>query len=245
VKDVGETDAQTRMIEEAIGKIGASITLLGDTTRLVSETAESSSNAIVGVQHGTATVVAAIARIGQVTEETAMSANSVSDSVFGQASDVSRLSDDAGTLTNLAGALHDAVGRFRVDDPTVLAEAEPIQLRKYPRFRVHFPLSYTLEGQTARKIGRARDIGGNGLCFESDERLRASATLTLGFELQAGVKLEVRGRVLSVEGDTEHAACSYRVEFLAMPDAVRECILTYILEARRNALTLRREVAAV
>jgi hypothetical protein len=148
-------------------------------------------------------------------------------------------------LTNLAGALHDAVGRFRVDDPTVLAEAEPIQLRKYPRFRVHFPLSYTLEGQTARKIGRARDIGGNGLCFESDERLRASATLTLGFELQAGVKLEVRGRVLSVEGDTEHAACSYRVEFLAMPDAVRECILTYILEARRNALTLRREVAAV
>jgi methyl-accepting chemotaxis protein len=116
VKDVSETDAQTRLIEEAIGKIAASITLLGRITRTVAETAQSSSNAIGGVQHGTDAVITAIGRIGRVTNEMATGAKCVSDSVFGQAKDINRLSESATTLTTLANDLHQAVGRFRVGD---------------------------------------------------------------------------------------------------------------------------------
>ncbi len=81
------------------------------------------------MQHGTDAVISAIRRIGQVTEETSTGAKRVSDSVFGQATHISQLSESAEMLTTLAGNLHEAVGRFRVDDEEVKA-AGPIQLRK-------------------------------------------------------------------------------------------------------------------
>jgi methyl-accepting chemotaxis protein len=241
VKDVGETDTQTRTIEDAIGKIGASITLLGDTTRLVSETAEKSSDAIGGVQHGTDAVISAIARIGRVTDETATGADAVSGSIFGQAGDISRLSDGAGTLTTLAGKLQEAVGRFRVDDLTASGDSEPIQLRKFPRFRVQFPLEYTIAGRSDVKHGRARDLGGNGISFESDDSLAENTSLTISFELQAGLSIELNGCVLATESDAGNSVRYHRVVFTTISDAVRDAILAYILEARRNALTLPRD----
>ena len=52
----------------------------------------------------------------------------------------------------------------------------------------------------------------------------------------------MRCRTLATDADAVNALRSHRVEFQAIPDAVRDCILTYILEARRDALTLRSDV---
>jgi methyl-accepting chemotaxis protein len=241
VKDVGETDAQTRTIEDAIGKIGSSITLLGDTTRLVAQTADQSSKAIGGVQRGTQAVISAIARIGRVTEETATGASGANDSMVGQAADISRLSEGAGMLTSLAGKLQDAVGRFRVDDVTAASNVEPIQLRKYPRFRVQFPLTYWIDGGSAVKHGRARDLGGNGISFNSDEHLAENIALRISFGLQHGVTIEVGGRVLATDSGARKSEYFHRVVFTTIGEEIRELILAYILEARRDALTTRRD----
>lgn len=241
VNDVHETDAQTRLIEDAIKTITASIRLLGDTTRLVAETAQNSSNAIGGVQHGTDAVISAIKRIGQVTDETARNATSVSDSVIGQADDITRLSESAATLTALAGDLHETVGRFRVQDETC-TDAGPIQLREYPRFRVDLPLIYVVNGRPGIRRGHARDLGGGGICFESDERLPENTATTLQFELQAGVKIEVSGRVVSTEHDSPHALHRHHLAFSGLSETLRDSILTYILEARRKALTTHSEM---
>jgi methyl-accepting chemotaxis protein len=244
VKDVGQTDAQTQLIEEAIAKIGASITLLGNTTRLVAETAQKSSSAIGGVQHGTDAVISAIKRIGQVTAETSTGAKRVSDSVFGQATDISRLSESAEMLTTLAGSLHEAVGRFRVDDEEV-ATVAPIQLRKDPRFRANFPLAYTVDGNRTVNAGRARDLGGGGICFESDAPLPANASIKVWFELRLSQTIEVNARLVETDVDSPKGKFYHHVEFFEMDDGIREVILAFILEARRDALTSHSESGPV
>jgi methyl-accepting chemotaxis protein len=243
VKDVGETDAQTRTIEEAIKRITSSIGLLGDTTHLVAETAQNSSRAIGGVQHGTEAVIFAIKRIGQVTDETATGATRVSDSVFGQAKDISRLSESAAVLTALAGNLHEAVGRFRVNDDSMPVVLDAIQQRKTPRFRLNFPLTYVLDGTASRKRGRARDLGGGGICFESDEKLPRNASMTLSFELAPALRIESCGRVVGTDHDPVNAVYLHHIAFTAIADAMRESILAYIIEARRGVLMVRSEAA--
>lgn len=241
VKDVGETDAQTRLIEEAIRKISASITLLGSTTLLVAETAQKSSSAIGGVQHGTDAVISAIKRIGQVTDETSTGAKRVSDSVFGQAADISRLSESAQMLTMLAGNLHESVGRFRLHDDAEVATAGPIQRRKDPRFRVNFPLTYTADGNRAVKTGHARDLGAGGICFESDAPLAKNTSVRILFELNPSEQLEAEGRVIGTDPDSPKGKFYHHLEFLELDGAIRESIMAYILEARHEALTSHSE----
>jgi methyl-accepting chemotaxis protein len=245
VKDVGETDTQTRLIEDAIGKIAASITLLGDTTQLVSETAQSSSAAIGGVQHGTDAVIAAIKRIAQVTDETATGADRVSDSVVRQVEDIDHLGESAAMLTALAGDLHEAVGRFRVRDEEDAAVTSPIQLRKHQRIRAKFGLTYRIDGESAPKNGRARDLGGAGICFESAETLRENTQITLCCELRPTLTLEVRGRVVTSSYDKVHAVHVQRIAFGDIPDSVHESILAFILETRHDALMATGEPIAV
>jgi methyl-accepting chemotaxis protein len=236
VSDVGETDAQTRQIENAIGKMATSITLVGDTTALVAQTAASSSNAIGGVQRGTGTVISAISRIGQVTEETAVGANRVSESVFAQASDITRLNDCATLLTSLAQELHEAVGRFRVEDEEGGVVPDQIQLRKYPRFRVEFTVLCTVLGEPGSFSGHARDLGGGGICFESERSVPIETDLTLRFELPNGIRIEADGSVKGCQFDAHHGRYVHRIAFSTIADDVRDTILSYILEARREII---------
>jgi methyl-accepting chemotaxis protein len=237
VKDVGETDTQTQLIEDAIGKIAASITLLGDTTKLVADTAESSSKAIGGVQHGTDAVIAAVKRIAQVTEDTANGADRVSESVLRQAEDITHLSDSAATLTELAGNLHEAVGRFRVRDEDGELAARPVNHRAHARIRASFPLTYVADGDPALRSGRARDLGGAGICFESSYPLAADAALTVCFELQAGHTIEVRGRVVGTAYDDAQGVQVHRIAFADMQQEIAESISSFIVDARRVAIT--------
>ncbi len=239
VNDVGETDTQTRLIEDAIADITANVTLLADTTRQVSETAQNSSDAIGGVQHGTDTVVNAIKRISEVTDETATSADSVGESVLAQVNQIARLSASAEALTVLAGKLHQAVGEFRVHDDTAQASEGPIQLRKYPRFRVACAVSYVVDGEAAARSGHARDLGGGGICFGTPECLPAHARMTIRFELRPGEKIEIRGRIVTTDRGEISNVYYHHIEFEDVPDALRETILSYILEERRNALVER------
>jgi methyl-accepting chemotaxis protein len=239
VKDVSQTSAQTRLIEQAIEKIAASITRVGDTTTAVAQTAQASSIAIGGVQQGTHAVISAIKRIGRITEDTATGANRVNDSVLGQTTEITRLSESAATLTSLAGNLHDAVGRFQVHDGAAEAGADGIQLRKFPRFRMSLPIAFSIEGSGAMKQGHARDLGGGGLCFTNDEKLPLDAALTIRFTLPSGVPIEARGRNVAEEDHGETAL--HHVSFTELPDATRESIVAYILDARREALTTRGE----
>ncbi|MGD0474558.1 MAG: methyl-accepting chemotaxis protein [Candidatus Velthaea sp.] len=241
VSNVAETDAQTQLIEDAIQKITASVTLLGDTTRQVADTAQRSSAAISGVQHGTDTVISAIKRIGQITDETAASAGSVNTSVSEQAAEITRLSSSASTLTALAGDLHDAVGKFRIEDDATATAVAPIQLRKYPRFRATLPLTYRVDGGSDMKAGQIHDLGGGGLCFESAESLRTGTALTIRFGLSPQHRIEVRSSVVASTYDAEKSAHLHHVSFSAIADAARESILAYILEARRLTLTSHRE----
>jgi methyl-accepting chemotaxis protein len=239
VSDVSQTNAQTRMIKDAIEKIAASITRVGDTTTAVAHTAQASSIAIGGVQQGTDAVISAIKRIGRVTEDTATGANRVSDSVLGQAAEIMRLSESAATLTSLAGSLHEAVGRFRVHDGAANTAADVIQLRKFPRFRMNLPIAFSTEGSLAMKQGQARDLGGGGLCFTHDAKLPMGATLTIRFTLPTGQPIEARGHVVAEEdqaGTTLH-----HIAFTELPNAMRESIIAHILDARREALTTRDE----
>ena len=117
-------------------------------------------------------------------------ASRVSDSVFGQATDITRLSESAEMLTALAGNLQGAVGRFRVDDAATAAPENPIQLRKFPRFRVNFPLTYSVDGDSVLKTNRAQDLGGGGICFQSEQRFAESTPMKIRFELRPGQKIE-------------------------------------------------------
>lgn len=236
VKDVGETDTQTQLIEDAIGKIAASITLLGDTTKLVGDTAESSSKAIGGVQHGTDAVIAAVKRIAQVTEDTANGADRVSDSVLRQAEDITHLCDSAATLTELAGNLHEAVGRFRVREEDSEIFARPVNQRAHPRIRASFPLTYAADGNPTIRNGRAHDLGGAGICFESGSPLSEDTSLTIRFELQQGQTIEVRGRVVGSAHDDAQDVHVHRIAFADLQAETAESILSFILDARRDAL---------
>jgi methyl-accepting chemotaxis protein len=243
VTDAGETDAQTRLIEDAVRKIGASMTLLGDTTSLVAQTAHSSSDAIRGVQHGTDAVISAIKRIGAVTDETAARAKCVSESVFGQTTQIARLSESAVVLTALAGKLRGAVGEFRVsDDASTMAS--PIQLRKSPRFRVDFPVTYTVAGKPGFRRGQARDLGGGGICFESDENLMPNMLLTISFELAPPTKIDVAGRVVASRPGENGMSYSHRIAFTTVSDFDQNSILSYIRETRRDTLIARNEQIA-
>jgi c-di-GMP-binding flagellar brake protein YcgR len=161
-----------------------------------------------------------------------------------QTGDISRLSESAVLLTALAGNLHDAVGRFRVDDASTASDDNPIQLRKSPRFRVAFPVSYVVDGSSVVKRGQSRDLGGGGIYFESGENLSANTSMTISFELRPGVKVELRGRQITAsDHDPANTVYGHRVAFFEIPDVVRESILSYILEKRREALMAHGELA--
>jgi len=80
-----------------------------------------------------------------------------------------------------------------------------------------------------------RDIGGDGICFEGKEHLPVSTSLTVWFTLPNRTPIEAAGRIVSFEHDETRAVYVNHVCF-SRPD---DEISSYILDARRRALTAR------
>lgn len=113
---VGETDKQTKLIEETIGRISASFEVLTKSTNRVAGTAARSHEAIAAVQRGTDSVTTTTDRIKRVADDTGRRAAQVSQSAVEQAADVTQLGESASTLLALADNLHATVKRFRLED---------------------------------------------------------------------------------------------------------------------------------
>lgn len=79
------------------------------------------------------------------------------------------------------------------DDPLGRA-----QLRKHLRVAVSLPLTYILDGDRVPQDGRAVDIGGGGMRFESPTRVQPQRLLTITLDLHPGLSLQLRGRSLAI-----------------------------------------------
>jgi hypothetical protein len=111
-----------------------------------------------------------------------------------------------------------------------------IQLRQHARLPVDFALTYVRDGDPAVKPGRARDIGGGGIYFESQESLPKASSVKIWFELGRGTTIEVDGQVASSSRDPANDVHGHRVAFIKLPDPVRDTIVAYIFDAWRTAL---------
>jgi hypothetical protein len=114
--------------------------------------------------------------------------------------------------------------------------ASGVQLRKYSRLPVDFPVTYQIDGTALSELGRSRDIGGGGIYFESNEVLAKGACLVLWFDLEPGLKIEARGVVASSTPNPATQAYQHRVAFSDLPENVRSIILAFVFEAWRAAL---------
>src|SRR5450631_3217775 len=103
--------------------------------------------------------------------------------------------------------------------------ASGVQLRKYSRLPVDFPVTYQVDGAVLSELGRSSDIGGGGIYFESQEALAKGACLVLSFDLEPGLRIEARGIVASSTPDPATKAHQHRVAFSALPESVRSVIL--------------------
>jgi hypothetical protein len=111
-----------------------------------------------------------------------------------------------------------------------------IQLREFQRLAVAFALTYVIDDSQTVRFGRARDISGGGIHFESNERVPEGAVIGLGFELSRGAKLELQGKVMSSEFDAAHGVHQNRIAFENVCDEVRQSIRGFVFEALRTAL---------
>lgn len=138
------------------------------------------------------------------------------------------IEDTAHALRDRAAELEQLLGRFTVD--------EAVRPRKFPRFRVAFEVTYAIDGKSTRK-GRARNLCGGGICIESDESVPVDTSTTIRFELPGADTIEARGQVVSTDYDQTHGVHVHHIAFSAISDKVRDSILAYISDGRRQVLT--------
>jgi hypothetical protein len=111
-----------------------------------------------------------------------------------------------------------------------------VQLRKYSRLAVSFPVTFRVAGEKRICSGRSRDIGGGGMHFESDASVAKETRLTIWFALEPGSKLEVEGIVAATFRPPGESPHQYRVAFTGLTESARSPILSYVFEAWRAAL---------
>jgi hypothetical protein len=111
-----------------------------------------------------------------------------------------------------------------------------VQLRKHQRLAVAFALTYRIDGNPVVRAGRAHDIGGGGIAFESDVSLPEGAHIEIGFELLRGSKIDVRGKVTASHLGRANGVHQNRVAFEGLSDHVRDSIRAFVFEALRTAL---------
>ena len=139
---------------------------------------------------------------------------------------IAEMESTARTLQEKAADLDALLKQFAVDDA--------IQVRKYLRLDIQLELRYAVGGKGAAK-GRTRDIGGGGICFESEQSLPLSTSLTVWFQLPDKTAVEASGRVVAAEFDEARSTYVHHVSF-SQPDK-GDSISSYIIDARRRALT--------
>ena len=111
-----------------------------------------------------------------------------------------------------------------------------VQLRKDQRLAVAFALTYRIDGNPVVRAGRAHDIGGGGIAFETDVSLPEGARTELGFELLQGSKIAVRGKITASHLDCANGMYLNRVAFEGISSDVRDSIRAFVFEALRTAL---------
>jgi c-di-GMP-binding flagellar brake protein YcgR len=129
--------------------------------------------------------------------------------------------------------LHEAVGRFRVDDQQTIDESR-IQHRQHPRLRIERPLRYAISGSQAVHHWQLRDVSCGGIAFVAHDRLAADTVLAVSFELQRGLHVESRGHIVAFEPDPDGHL--HHVSFEEIDEALQESIDEFILDARRDSL---------
>jgi len=196
---------------------------MGSTSAAVEENAAAASEMQSTTDHIT-NVMVPIAATASANAQAAQGAAAATQQL---AAGIGEIDCTSRRLRDQAAELESLLGRFTVDDA--------IQPRKYPRNRVSFPLQYALDGKPVRK-GRARNLGGGGICFESDESLPVDTTMTLWFTLPDADPLEACGRVVATELDSANSAHVHHISFSTLSDLGRDSILTYVSEGRRQLL---------
>ena len=73
--------------------------------------------------------------------------------------------------------------------------------RKHDRKKVRVRVT-SVEGEKIH-LGWTRDVGGGGLCLESEASMEENKTLTLMFYLEKGVRVQAKGQVVWVSDESE------------------------------------------
>jgi methyl-accepting chemotaxis protein len=196
---------------------------MGSTSAAVEENAAAASEMQSTTNHIT-NVMVPIAATASANAQAAQGAAAATQLL---AAGIGEIGSTSRKLRDQAAELESLLGRFTVDDA--------IQPRKYPRNRVSFPLQYALNGKPVRK-GHARNLGGGGICFESDESLPVDTAMTLWFTLPDVDPLEACGRVVATELDPANSVHVHHISFSTISDLGRDSILTYVREGRRQLL---------
>jgi methyl-accepting chemotaxis protein len=139
---------------------------------------------------------------------------------------IAEIDSTARTLQDKAADLDALLKQFTVDDA--------IQVRKYLRLDINLELRYAVGGKAAAK-GNTRDIGGGGICFDSEQNLPVSTSLTAWFQLPNKISVEASGRIVATEFDEAKSRYVHHVSF-SQPDK-DDSISSYILDTRRRVLT--------
>jgi len=110
---------------------------------------------------------------------------------------------------------------------------DTVQVRQYLRLRISLELRYAVGGGAAAK-GRTRDIGGGGLCFESDQGLPVDTAVRVRFQLPNTNMIEATARIVATAFDKAQSVYVHHVAFSPISDMVVESITSYI--TRRDVL---------
>jgi hypothetical protein len=168
-----------------------------------------------------------IVPIATTASTNAQSAQSAAAATQQLAAGIGGIENTVRTLRDKASELQSLLGRFTIDDT--------IKVRQHLRSRVAFDVDYRVDGKQNTR-GRARDIGGGGMCFESEEAISPKSALTLRFSLPDIGQVETRAQLVSATFDSARSVYSHHVSFDAFPDSLVDAISSYILETRREVL---------
>jgi methyl-accepting chemotaxis protein len=187
---------------------------------------EENAAAAAEMRNTTDHVTSIIVPIAATASANAQTAKSVAISTQQLAAGIGEIEETARTLQDKAADLDALIKQFTVDDA--------IQVRKYLRLDIQLETKYALAGKAVAK-GRTRDIGGGGICFESDQPLAAATPLTVWFQLPNKIAVEAAGRIVGSHFDE---GAHVHVHHVSFSQADKDnAISSYIIDARRRALT--------
>ncbi len=211
--------AQAREMQDASMRV---------TENMASASAAVEENAAAAAEMRSTTehVTNAMVPVAATASQNAATAQQAALSTRQLATGIAEIDSTARTLQEKAADLDALLRQFTVDDA--------IQVRRYLRLDIILELRYAAGGKASAK-GKTRDIGGGGICFESEQSLPISTSLTVRFQLPNKTSIEASGRIVATEFDEANSMYVHHVSF-SQPDE-QDSISSYIIDTRRRVLT--------